>query len=218
MQSALVVIGVLVALYVAQSLFWRWASRRWSLPCPTALSWAVDGRIVDVVAGTEITLQRMQLRPGTTVVEIGPGPGRLLLPAARRVLPGGRAIGIELQQGMLDKLRRKLSQNDPGNVELIHADATRAVLPHASADLVFLCTVLGEIPDRARALQNCFDALRPGGRLSITEIKGDPHYQSRAKVDSLAREAGFEPESCEGNWWRYTANFRKPISAGQSQP
>ena len=45
-----------------------------------------------------------------TVVEIGPGPGRLLVPAARRVLPGGKAIGVELQQGMLDKLRRKLGR------------------------------------------------------------------------------------------------------------
>ena len=84
------------------------------------------------------------------------------------------------------------------------------MLPPASADLVYLCTVLGEIPDRAAALKNCYDALRPGGRLSLTEIKGDPHYQSRAKVDELTRAAGFEPLEVAGNWWRYTANFRKP--------
>jgi ubiquinone/menaquinone biosynthesis C-methylase UbiE len=172
-------------------------------------AFAVDGPIVDAVAGTEITLERMGIAPGMTVVEIGPGPGRLLVPAAHRVLPGGKAVGVELQQGMLDKLHKKLQRNDPGNVELIHADATKAVLPRESADLVFLCTVLGEIPDRATALRNCYDALKPGGRLSITEIKGDPHYQSRAKVEALARDAGFEPESYAGNWWRYTANFRK---------
>ncbi len=210
MQYVLWTIGILVAALVGLNLAWRYASRRWSLPCPTILSWAVEGRLVDAVAGTEITLERMKLAPGMTVVEIGPGPGRLLLPAARRVLPGGKAIGVELQQGMLDKLRRKLAHDDPGNVELIHADATQAVLPRQCADLVFLCTVLGEIPDRAAALKNCYDALRPGGRLSITEIKGDPHYQSHAKVEAMARDAGFEPENYAGNWWRYTANFRKP--------
>lgn len=200
-----IVLGVLIVVNFA----WAWASRRWTLPCPSLLAFAVDGPIVDAVAGTQITLDRMGIAPGMTVVEIGPGPGRLLVPAAHRVLPGGKAIGVELQQGMLDKLRKKLQRNDPGNVELIHADATKAVLPRESADLVFLCTVLGEIPDRATALRNCYDALRPGGRLSITEIRGDPHYQSRGKVEALARAAGFEPESYAGNWWRYTANFRK---------
>jgi SAM-dependent methyltransferase len=213
MQYVLWTLLVIVAVSVALQFGWRWASRRWSLPCPTALSWAVDGRLVDAISGTQVTLERMQLKPGMTVVEIGPGPGRLLIPAAERVLPDGKAIGVELQQGMLDKLRAKLARRDPGNIELICADATQPVLPPARADLVFLCTVLGEIPDRAAALKNCYDALKPGGRLSITEIMGDPHYQSRAKVAALTQAAGFEPESTAGNWWRYTANFRKPAGA-----
>ncbi len=210
MQYALWIVSILAVLFVMQNFAWRYASRRWSLPCPSLLSWAVDGRLADAVAGTDITLARMGLTPGMTVVEIGPGPGRLLLPAARQVLPDGKAIGVELQQGMIDKFRRKLERNDPGNVDLVHADATQPVLPSESADLVFLCTVLGEIPDRATALRNCYDALRPGGRLSITEIAGDPHYQSRTKVDALTKDVGFEPDDYSGNWWRYTANFHKP--------
>jgi SAM-dependent methyltransferase len=204
------ILAVVVILLVGQHFVWRYASRRWSLPCPTLLAWMVDGPVADMFSGTQTTLDRMGLRPGMIVVEIGPGPGRLLLPAARRVLPGGKAIGVELQQGMLDNLRRKLTRDDPGNVELIHADATRRVLPDAAADLVYLCTVLGEIPDRETALANCFGALRPGGRLSITEIVGDPHYQSRAKVRSLAEQVGFEPEEVSGNWRMFTANFCKP--------
>ncbi|MBI3838227.1 MAG: methyltransferase domain-containing protein [Planctomycetia bacterium] len=204
--TILVVVGLFLALHFA----WRYASRRWSLPCPTLLSWAVDGPLVDAVAGTDLTLDRMGLRPGMTVVEIGPGPGRLLLRAAVRVLPGGKAIGVEIQQGMIDKLRRKLLRDDPGNVEMIRADATQQVLPIQSADLVFLCTVLGEIPDRIAALRNCFEALKPGGRLSVTENIFDPHYQSRSKVRQLTEQVGFESESLDGNWRMYTANFRKP--------
>jgi len=210
MSYVLWALAAAILLLVVQHFAWRYASRRWSLPCPTLFSWAVDGPLVDRIAGTQTTLDRMQLRPGMTIVEMGPGPGRLLIPAARRVLPGGRAIGIELQQGMLDKLRRKLAKNDPGNIELIHSDATKKVLPDASVDLIYLSTVLGEIPDRATALRNCFDALRPGGRLSITEVIGDPHYQSRAKLRTLAEAAGFTPESLEGNWRMYTANFLRP--------
>ena len=202
----------LAAIFVAVSLGWRFASRRWSLPCPTLFAGGVDGRLADKVAGTQATLDRMGLRPGMTVVEIGPGPGRLLLPAAHRVLPGGKAIGVELQQGMLDKLRRKLAVNDPGNVELIHGDATQVLLPPQHADLVYLCTVLGEIPDRRTALKHCFDALRPGGRLSITEVIMDPHYQTIGKVRALTAELGFEFEDLKSNWRMYTANFRRPAT------
>jgi ubiquinone/menaquinone biosynthesis C-methylase UbiE len=145
-----------------------------------------------------------------TVVEMGPGPGRLLLPAARRVLPSGRAIGIELQEGMIKKLRAKLSRDDPGNVNVIHASATEKVLPDGQADVVYLCTVLGEIPDRRAALVNCLAALRPGGRLSIPEIIGDPHYQRVNTVRELAASVGFEFEDLSNTWRMYTANFRKP--------
>ena len=204
-----IVLAALIVIYAPQAVVWRWASQRWQLPCPTALSWMVDGPLVDKLSGTERTLDRLGLRSGMTVVEIGPGPGRLLLPAARRVLPEGRAIGVELQQGMIDKLEKKLARNDPGNIELIHADATKPVLPTETADVVYLCTVLGEIPDRRAALKNCYSALRPGGRLSITEILGDPHYQTVAKVRELAFDAGFEFEDITANWWMYTANFRR---------
>jgi len=40
-----------------------------------------------------------------------------------------------------------------------------------------LVTVLGEVPDREAALREIFDALKPGGILSVTEIIFDPHFQ-----------------------------------------
>lgn len=210
MSTTIYILFAIIAALVALNIAWRGASRRWALPCPSILSGAVDGTLADKFAGTDETLERLELRPGMTIVEIGPGPGRLLIPAARRILPGGRAIGVELQEKMLDKLRRKLANDDPGNLELINADATKPVLPPASADLVYLCTVLGEIPDRKRALENCFAALRPGGRLVLVEIIGDPHYQSRAKVRELCESVGFTFERLTGNWRRSTSSFTKP--------
>ena len=88
MHYVLWTLAIVVVVYLAQHFVWRWAARRWQLPCPTALSWMVDGRLADLVAGTEVTLDRMQLTPGMTVVEIGPGPGRLL--RARRATRAAR--------------------------------------------------------------------------------------------------------------------------------
>ncbi len=78
-----------------------------------------------------------------------------------------------------------------------------------SFDLVILVTTLGEIPDRAAAIRESFKALKSGGVLSVTELFGDPHYQSRSTVRRLIEEAGFELQAIHGHWWFFTANYVK---------
>ncbi len=201
----------LVAVFVLFNVVWRFASRYRALPCPSLLGWMLEGSLVDWWAGTDKTIERMRLEPGQTVLEVGPGPGRLIIPASFRVLPGGRTIGIDLQRKMIERLKQRAAKAGVTNLTALIGDATDLKLPSASVDVAYLCTVLGEVPNREAALAECFRVLKPGGRLSITEIMGDPHYQSRAKVRALAAAAGFQPESLEGGRWMFTANFRKPM-------
>jgi ubiquinone/menaquinone biosynthesis C-methylase UbiE len=202
-----IALGVIGA-FVVFSLGWRWASRIWSLPCPSLTAWRFNNPLLRRL--TRTTLDRIGMRPGQKILEIGPGPGRLLIPAAQRILPGGEAVGIDIQRRMIERLQAKAARAGVTNLTAILGDATQPHVPEASFDLVYLCTVLGEIPDRAAGLAQCFRALKPGGVLSITEILGDPHYQSRATVQRLAAAAGFRPQSVQGGWWTYTANFVKP--------
>ncbi len=209
MNLVLWILLIVIAAFVALSLGWRWASRKRSLPCPSMLAWMLDSPWIQRFNGTQTTLARLDFKPGQTVLEIGPGPGRLLIPAAQRVLPGGQAIGIDIQPKMLARLKRSTQRAGVSNLTAILGDATMPHVPEASADLVFLCTVLGEIPDRPAALAQCHRALKPAGRLSITEMAGDPHYQSRSTVQSLAEQAGFRLLSIQGSWWFFTATFEK---------
>ena len=212
-MNATAIVWIVVAVLGAVLLFflgWRWASRVWSLPCPTLLAWVLDSRFYERITGTQVTLQRMGLRPGQRVLEVGPGTGRLLIPAAQRVLPGGEAVGIDIQPGMVERLRERARRAQVRNLTAILADATQPVVPEAGFGLAFLVTTLGEIPDRAAVLAQCFRALKPGGVLSITEMFPDPHYQSRSTVKRLAEEAGFRLQSLQGGWWLFTANFVKP--------
>jgi len=73
-----------------------------------------------------------------------------------------------------------------------------------------LVTVLGEIPDREAALREIFDALKPGGMLSVTEIIFDPHFQPRPTVARLARSVGFREQAFHGNRVAFTLNLEKP--------
>jgi ubiquinone/menaquinone biosynthesis C-methylase UbiE len=142
-------------------------------------------------------------------LEIGPGPGRLLIPAAKRVLPGGKVIGLDIQPGMIERLKARAAQAGVSNLTTILGDATKPNVPPESFDVIFFCTVLGEIPDRAAALRQCYATLKPGGVLSITEIFPDLHYQSRATVRQLAKAEGFHLQTTHGPWYFFTANFIK---------
>ena len=199
------ILGILTAV----NLWWRWQSRRQSLPCPTWLAGSLESPLADKLIGTQTTLDRIGLRPGQRVLEVGPGPGRLLIPAARRVLPDGEVIGLDIQPGMITRLETRAAQANVLNLTATPGDATQQHFPAESFDVIFLCTVLGEIPDREAALRQCYVALKPGGLLSITEIFPDPHYQSRATVQQLAETAGFRLKQVYGRWYFFTANFIK---------
>lgn len=207
-----VLLIVIALIFAVASTFvgWRWASRVWSLPCPSLAAWALESTIYKRLTGTEITLQRIGLKPGQRVLEIGPGPGRMLIPAAQRVSPGGEVVGIDIQSGMIERLKERAKVANITNLTAIRGDATQPIVPDVSFDVAFLVTTLGEIPDRAAALAQCFRALKSGGILSISEMLPDPHYQSKHTVKDLAEAAGFRLQSVEGGRWLFTANFVKP--------
>jgi ubiquinone/menaquinone biosynthesis C-methylase UbiE len=208
-QAILIVIAV-VATVVVIFVGWRWASRVWSLPCPSLVGWALESSFYGRITGTEATLERIGLKPGQRVLEVGPGPGRLLIPAAKKVLPGGEVVGIDIQPGMVERLKERAKSANITNLTAILGDATQSIVPEASFDVAFLVTTLGEIPDRAEAIAQCFQALKSGGILSISEMLPDPHYQSKTTVKRLAKAAGFQIQSVEGGIWLFTANFVKP--------
>jgi ubiquinone/menaquinone biosynthesis C-methylase UbiE len=173
------------------------------------MSGLVEGPLMDRVLGTQTTLDRIGLKRGQRVLEIGPGPGRLLIPAAKRVQPGGEVVGLDIQPGMLVRLNARAARAGVSNLIAVLGDASKPQFPPESFDLVYLCTVLGEIPDREAAIQQCYAALKPNGILSITEIFPDPHYQSRSTVQRMAEAAGFHLKETHGLWYFFTANFVK---------
>jgi SAM-dependent methyltransferase len=215
-------LGISVFICLAATLVavlgWRWASRVWPLPCPASFAWLLEADWYARLTGTEATLKRMPLAPGQRVLEIGPGPGRLLIPVAKRIQPGGEAMGIDIQPAMIERLSERARREGLTNVSALVGDATKSIVPANSFDVVMLAMSLGEIPDRAAVLSECFRALKPGGILSITEMLPDPHYQSQATVKRLAETAGFALSSLQGTLWLFTANFLKPLTSQAPRP
>lgn len=198
------------AVALAGTLYWRFAARRYTLPCPAWLSWVVENPFMNSVAGAETILDQLELQPGMKVLDVGCGPGRLTIPTARRIGQSGEVTALDLQPEMLQQVQKKLDTNGLMNVRLVCAGIGTGKTEAETFDRALLVTVLGEIPDRERALAEIFRALKPGGILSLTEVLPDPHYQTANTVRRLASSVGFEEQAYFGGFPTFTIHLRKP--------
>lgn len=158
-----------------------------------------------------VTVERLRAvlrpQPGERVLEIGPGTGYYTLDMAEWVAPSGTVEIFDLQQEFLDHVMRRAADGGVDNVVPTQGDATALPYEDDSMDAVVLTAVLGEIPDRAAALAEIRRVLRPGGRLVVGELFGDPHFTTLASLKRQAAAAGLSCEERSGNWFGYFARL-----------
>jgi SAM-dependent methyltransferase len=160
-----------------------------------------------------ITRQRLREmldpRPGERILEVGPGTGYYTLDVAEWVKPDGQVDILDLQQEMLDHTMRRAGERGLSNVTPTHSDATGMPYQDGTYDAAFLVVVLGEIPDQDAALRELARVLKPGGRLVVGELLGDPHYVRLAPLRLRASGVGLAYERRVGNVLGYFARFVK---------
>jgi len=214
MIAVLFILVILIALVIIIALAWRFASRRYTLPCPVWMKWLLDppssGRIS---ARTRKTIGLLDIRPGMNVLDAGCGPGRLTIPIANHVEPDGEVTAMDLQEGMLQEVRDRARAANLSNIRFLQAGIGEGKLPRDRFDRAVLITVLGEIPDRDAALREIFEALKPGGILLVEETIRDPHFQTRKTVIRLVGAVGFIEKEFSGNRFSYILTLEKPSGA-----
>ena len=145
--------------------------------------------------------------PGERILEIGPGTGYYTLDLADWIGPEGALEIFDIQQEMLDHTMDRVGERGLGNVTAARGDARALPYDDDSVDAVVLITVLGEIPDQDAALAEIARVLRPGGRLVVGEVIGDPHYTSPGALRERAEAAGLRFERRNGPAFGYFARL-----------
>ncbi|MGH2721020.1 MAG: class I SAM-dependent methyltransferase [Actinomycetota bacterium] len=116
----------------------------------------------------ERTVDRLGLRPGDVVLDVCCGTGASALPAAKRVGPGGRVIGVDLSEGMLARARAKAQAGGLRNLVFRAGDMEQLDLPPASFDAVVCVFGIFFATDMVGQVAELWRMVRPGGRLAVT--------------------------------------------------
>jgi ubiquinone/menaquinone biosynthesis C-methylase UbiE len=149
----------------------------------------------------------LEPQPGERVLEIGPGTGYYTLDLAEWVGADGTIEIFDLQQEMLDHTIRRARERGFWNVNPTQGDAQDLPYEDDSFDAAILVTVLGEIPDQDAGLREVARVLRPGGRLIVGELFGDPHMVTVRSLEQRAERAGLRLTRRSGPTLAYFARL-----------
>ena len=148
----------------------------------------LPGSVTDVSLGCGNPTAIAELQRGEVVLDLGSGGGIDCFIAAKKVGPEGRVIGLDMTPEMIKLARRNAKKVEMTNVEFRYGEMEDIPLPDESVDVIISNCVINLSPDKDAVFGEAYRVLRPGGRMSVSDIvvDGELPQSVRGRLDAWA--------------------------------
>lgn len=128
-------------------------------------------------------ISRLELRPGSRVLEVSIGTGANVPYLSEDIGPGGRLVGLDISMGMLEQCRKRVCSIG-ASVDLVEGEAAYLPFPENSFDAVLHFGAINEFGDKKQAIDEMIRVAKPGARIVISDegLPPDQRRSLRAKL------------------------------------
>jgi len=167
---------------------------------------------------TDLLIQKLNLKPGLVVGDIGAGTGHIAQMMAEKIGPNGVVWAVDIQPQMIKMLQKKAESLPKGRLQIRQSGEKNLNLPDRILDVAIMVDVYHELEYPRETLQSLMKAVKKGGKIVFVEYRAfDPdvpikalHTMSVAQVQKEAEDLGLKYEKAESLSWQNMITFINP--------
>ena len=153
--------------------------------CPVERSGSLDSKLRKFFQDPK-KLLKPYIREGMTVLEVGCGPGFFTLDMAKMVGESGKIIAVDVQEGMLEKVKSKITGTQLEHRVKLHKCNETSLGISEHIDFVLLFYMVHEVPDKPNFFSQLASILKPNGQILVAE---PPIHVSARKFQQMLQQA-----------------------------